>query len=197
MSVFASAALRRNPVWAQLLGLCPLLAVSNTVGNAAGLAAASALVLTGSAALVALARKLIPADVRLPCFVLIIATFTTVANLAMEAFAFELHQRIALFVQIIVTNCMILGQIERVAYKETVGKTLLDALGASAGFAAAILVLGAVRELLALGFPLAAMPAGAFLVAGLLLALVAALEQRLARRQARHGRAARDPARVK
>ena len=197
MSVFASAALRRNPVWAQLLGLCPLLAVSNTVGNAAGLAAASALVLTGSAALVALARKLIPADVRLPCFVLIIATFTTVANLAMEAFAFELHQRIALFVQIIVTNCMILGQIERVAYKETVGKTLLDALGASAGFAAAILVLGAVRELIALGFPLAAMPAGAFLVAGLLLALVAAFEQRLARRQATHGRAARGPAKAK
>lgn len=197
MSVFASAVLRRNPVWAQLLGLCPLLAVSNTVGNAAGLAAASALVLTGSAALVALARKLIPADVRLPCFVLIIATFTTVANLAMEAFAFELHQRIALFVQIIVTNCMILGQIERVAYKETVGKTLLDALGASAGFAAAILVLGAVRELIALGFPLAAMPAGAFLVAGLLLALVAAFEQRLARRQATHGRAARGPAKAK
>ena len=197
MSVFASAALRRNPVWAQLLGLCPLLAVSNTVGNAAGLAAASALVLTGSAALVALARKLIPADVRLPCFVLIIATFTTVANLAMEAFAFELHQRIALFVQIIVTNCMILGQIERVAYKETVGKTLLDALGASAGFAAAILVLGAVRELIALGFPLAAMPAGAFLVAGLLLALVAAFEQRLARRQATRGRAARGPAKAK
>ena len=197
MSVFAAAALRRNPVWAQLLGLCPLLAVSNTVGNAAGLAAASALVLTGSAALVALARKLIPADVRLPCFVLIIATFTTVANLAMEAFAFELHQRIALFVQIIVTNCMILGQIERVAYKETVGKTLLDALGASAGFAAAILVLGAVRELIALGFPLAAMPAGAFLVAGLLLALVAAFEQRLARRQATHGRAARGPAKAK
>lgn len=197
MSVFAAAALRRNPVWAQLLGLCPLLAVSNTVGNAAGLAAASALVLTGSAALVALARKLIPADVRLPCFVLIIATFTTVANLAMEAFAFELHQRIALFVQIIVTNCMILGQIERVAYKETVGKTLLDALGASAGFAAAILVLGAVRELIALGFPLAAMPAGAFLVAGLLLALVAAFEQRLARRQATRGRAARGPAEAK
>ena len=197
MSVFASAALRRNPVWAQLLGLCPLLAVSNTVGNAAGLAAASALVLTGSAALVALARKLIPADVRLPCFVLIIATFTTVANLALEAFAFELHQRIALFVQIIVTNCMILGQIERVAYKETVGKTLLDALGASAGFAAAILVLGAVRELIALGFPLAAMPAGAFLVAGLLLALVAAFEQRLARRQATRGRAARGPAKAK
>lgn len=189
MSVFASAALRRNPVWAQLLGLCPLLAVSNTVSNAAGLAAASALVLTGSASLVALVRKLIPADVRLPCFVLIIATFTTVANLAMEAFAFELHQRIALFVQIIVTNCMILGQIERVASKEAVGRSLLDALGTSAGFAVAILVLGAVRELVAVAFPLAAMPAGAFLIAGLLLALVSAFEQRVARRRGARGSA--------
>ena len=181
MSVFAAAALRRNPVWAQLLGLCPLLAVSNTVANAAGLAIASAVVLTGSATVVALVRKLIPKDVRLPCFVLIIATFTTVVGLAMEAYAFALHQRIALFVQIIVTNCMILGQIERVASQERVGRTLLEALGTSAGFAAAILVLGATRELLAIGFPLAAMPAGAFLVAGMLLALVRAVEERAAR----------------
>ena len=181
MSVFAAAALRRNPVWAQLLGLCPLLAVSNTVANAAGLAVASAVVLTGSATVVALVRKLIPKDVRLPCFVLIIATFTTIVGLAMEAYAFALHQRIALFVQIIVTNCMILGQIERVASQERVGRTLLDALGTSAGFAAAILVLGATRELLAIGFPLAAMPAGAFLVAGMLLALVRAVEERAAR----------------
>lgn len=181
MSVFAAAALRRNPVWAQLLGLCPLLAVSNTVANAAGLAIASAVVLTGSATVVALVRKLIPKDVRLPCFVLIIATFTTIVGLAMEAYAFALHQRIALFVQIIVTNCMILGQIERVASHERVGRTLLDALGISAGFAVAILVLGATRELLAMGFPLAAMPAGAFLVAGMLLALVRAVEERAAR----------------
>ena len=177
MSVFTAAALRRNPVWAQLLGLCPLLAVSNTVANAAGLAIASAVVLTGSATVVAVVRKLIPKDVRLPCFVLIIATFTTVVGLAMEAYAFALHQRIALFVQIIVTNCMILGQIERVASQERVGRALLDALGTSAGFAAAIVVLGAARELLALGFPLAAMPAGAFLVAGVLLAVACAVEQ--------------------
>lgn len=183
LSVFAAAALRRNPVWAQLLGLCPLLAVSNTVANAAGLAVASAVVIVGSSTLVALARKLIPADVRLPCFVLIIATFTTVVHLAMEAYAFALHQRIALFVQIIVTNCMILGQIERVASKERVGKALLDALGTAAGFAAAIVVLGATRQLIALGFPLAAMPAGAFLVAGMLLALVRTISQRGAQRR--------------
>ena len=168
---FTEAAVARNPAWVQLLGLCPLLAVSNTIANAAGLAVASAVVLIGSAVLVSLVRRFIPADVRLPCFVLVIATFTTLVNLAMEAYAFGLYQRIALFVQIIVTNCMILARIEQVASKESIGRTLLDACGAAAGFAAAILALGAVREVLAIGFPLAALPPGAFLVAGLLLAL--------------------------
>ena len=172
---FVDAALRRNPAWAQLLGLCPLLAVSNTVANAAGLAAASAVVLTGSASIVCLLRKVIPADVRLPCFVLVIATFTTLVNLAMEAYAFALHQRIAIFVQIIVTNCMILARLERVAAKEPFGRTLADAVAASIGFCIAILALGAVRELIATGFPLAALPPGAFVIAGLLLAAVNAV----------------------
>ncbi len=170
MNRFAEAAVARNPAAVQLLGLCPLLAVSNTVANALGLAVASTVVLTGSAVLVSAIRKLIPEDVRLPCFVLVIATFTTLVNLAMEAYAFDLYQRIALFVQIIVTNCMILARVEQVASKERLGRTLVDALGTSAGFAAAILVLGAAREALTLGFPLAALPPGAFLVAGLLLA---------------------------
>lgn len=178
MSRLADAALRRNPAWAQLLGLCPLLAVSNTVANAAGLAIASAVVMIGSATLVSLARRLIPADVRLPCFVLVIATFTTLVNLLMQAYAFELYQRIALFVQIIVTNCMILGRIEQVAYKESVGQTVLDALGTSAGFAAAILTLGAAREAIAQAFPLAALPPGAFVIAGLLLALANVIDKR-------------------
>ena len=180
MNRFADAALRRNPAWAQLLGLCPLLAVSNTVANAAGLAVASAVVMTGSATLISITRRLIPDDVRLPCFVLVIATFTTLVHLALQAYAFDLHQRIALFVQIIVTNCMILGRIEQVAYKERVGRTVLDALGTSAGFAAAILTLGAVREAIALGFPLAALPPGAFVIAGLLLAFANVVGKRRA-----------------
>ena len=171
LSRLYEAAVQRNPAWVQLLGLCPLLAVSNTIANAAGLAVASAVVLIGSATLVSLVRRFIPSDVRLPCFVLVIATFTTLVNLAMEAYAFDLYERIALFVQIIVTNCMILARIEEVAAKEPLGRTLLDAAGAATGFAAAILALGAARELLAIGFPLAALPPGAFLVAGLLLAL--------------------------
>lgn len=170
----------------QLLGLCPLLAVSSTVANAAGLAVASALVLLGSATLASTLRRAIPVDVRLPCFVLVIATFTTLANLAMQAYAFELYERIALFVQIIVTNCLILGRIEQVASKEPVAKSLADAAKVSALFAGAIVLLGAARQLLALVMPLAAMPAGAFIIAGLLLAAIGAIrEQRQARRHLR------------
>ena len=182
MNRFTEAAIARNPAAVQLLGLCPLLAVSNTVANALGLAVASTVVLTGSAVLVSAVRNLIPEDVRLPCFVLVIATFTTLVNLAMEAYAFDLYQRIALFVQIIVTNCMILARIEQVASKEGLGRTLLDALGTAAGFATAILILGAAREALTLGFPLAALPPGAFLVAGLLLAGVNVVGPRWRRR---------------
>jgi len=162
----------------QLLGLCPLLAVSNTVANAAGLAIASAVVLIGSCALIGLARRLIPNDMRLPCFVLAVATFTTVADLAMQAYVFDTYQRIALFVQIIVTNCLILASVERVAYREPIGRTLLHAVRTAALFAVAILALGAVREALSLGFPLAALPPGAFIVAGLLLALFGCIRER-------------------
>ena len=180
---FAQAAIERNPAAVQLLGLCPLLAVSNSVANAAGLAVASAGVLVGSSLLAAMLRRVIPAEVRLPCYVLLIATFTTVAMLLMQAYAFELYQRIALFVQIIVTNCMILAHIERAtesASSEGGGilRALVSSSGAAAGFAVALLAMGAVREVLALGFPLAAMAPGAFLVAGVLLALTQARTKR-------------------
>lgn len=190
------AAIEANPVWVQLLGLCPLLAVSNTVTNALGLAAASALVLMGSNTLIALLRHRIPDFARLPCFVLIIASFTTLAVMLMQAFAYDIYLKIALFIQIIVTNCMILGRAESFASRQPAPAALADAAGTAGGFALALIVLGAVRELLATGgifsgmdtlfgpgaaawqisvvdggIPLAALPPGAFIVAGLLLAL--------------------------
>ncbi len=195
-ATFTSAAIARNPAWAQLLGLCPLLAVSNTVVNALGLAAASAFVVIGSNTLISLLRRQIPEMARLPCFVLIIATFTTVATLLLEAYAYGLYEKIALFVQIIVTNCMILGRAEAFASRQPVGRSLLDAGGTAVGFALALITLGTVREMLAYGtllrdaeqlfgaaaagwqvstgfeaLPLAALAPGAFIVAGLLLAL--------------------------
>jgi electron transport complex protein RnfE len=196
MSLFTDSALRNNPVWAQLLGLCPLLAVSNSVVNALGLALASTLVLIGANGTIALIRHQIPAFARLPCFVLVIATFTTIAMLLMQAFAFEAYLKIALFIQIIVTNCMILGRVEAFASRQRVGRALADAAGTAAGFALALLALGAARELIATGglfdrmetlfgpgagswhlslveggLLIAALPPGAFIIAGLLIAL--------------------------
>lgn len=188
---------RGNPAWAQLLGLCPLLAVSNSLVNALGLAAASAFVLLGANLTVSLLRRGIPPFARLPIFMLLIATFTTCAVLLLEAYAFELYQRIALFVQIIVTNCMILARVESFASRMPVRATVLDALGTAIGFAVALVVLGSVRELLATGrvganlhqlfgaagsvegailwpqrwgIPLAGLAPGAFLCAAVLLA---------------------------
>lgn len=160
----------QNVAAVQLLGLCPLLAVSNSVVNASGLAIASGFVLIGSAALVSLLRRLIPNVVRLPMFVLMIATFTTIAVLIMEAFAFALYMQIALFMQIIVTNCMILGRVNQVASRERFGFAVLDAVTTSIGFAIVLISFGAIRELTSQALPLALDPTGAFLIFGLLLA---------------------------
>ena len=188
---------KNNPVWIQLLGLCPLLAVSNTLANALALAGASAFVLISSNTLISILKSHIPYFIRLPCFVLIISTFTTIAVLLLEAFAFELYLQIALFIQIIVTNCAILERAESFASKNSILASFFDALGTSIGFAIAIITLGLVREILGrgtllenlnllLGQPnisytivffesppisLANFPPGAFIIAGLLLAL--------------------------
>ena len=124
----------------------------------------------GSAGTVSLIRAFVPAEVRLPFFVLVIATFTSAVTMLMQAYAFDLYERVALFVQIIVTNCMILGRLEQFASKQPIGRALADALGTACGFAVALIVLGAARELAALAVPLAALAPGAFIIAGLLLA---------------------------
>ena len=188
--------LQNNPVWTRLLGLCPLLAVSNTVANALALALASSFVLISSNTLISTLRSLIPDFMRLPCFVLIISTFTTVTVLVLEAFAFEIYLQVALFIQIIVTNCAILERAESFASKNSIFSSFLDAVGTSIGFAIAIITLGFAREILGNGtlfenlwlltastkdfftillfksapFSAASLPPGAFLVAGLLLA---------------------------
>ncbi|MDH3643265.1 MAG: electron transport complex subunit RsxE [Gammaproteobacteria bacterium] len=172
---FNSAMIERNPAWVQLLGLCPLLAVSTNVANAMALALASTFVLIGANVTISSIRRWIPSHARLPCFVLIIATFTTCAVLLMQAYAFEVYLQIALFVQIIVTNCMILGRIEAFASKQTPGKAFVDAAGTAAGFAIALLVMGATRDVIGRGLLLASLPPGAFIIAGLLLGSATAL----------------------
>lgn len=166
-----SAILEQNPAWVQLLGLCPLMAVSNNIANASALAAASLFVVVGSNTLVAAVRHWIPDFARLMVLVLIIATFTTITTLVLEAFAYSVYIEIALFVQIIVTNCMILGRAEAFAMHNTIWQSFKDGLGTGLGFAIALLCLGALREWLTPVFPLAQYPPGAFILAGLSLAL--------------------------
>lgn len=170
--VFAESFATRNVATVQLLGLCPLLAVSYSLENAIGLASASTFVLLASSLTISLFRKLIPKNIRLPCFVLIVATLTTVVVMLAQAYAWDLYIQVALFMQIIVTNCMILGHIENVAARQSVLVSMINASGTALGFSAALIVFGSVRQLLSEVMPLAAHPIGAFLIAGSLLALV-------------------------
>lgn len=202
---------RNNPALVQLLGLCPLLAVTGSVVNALGLGLATILVLVGSNVSVSLVRNFVPPDVRLPAFVMIIASYTTVTTLVMQAYAFELYQVMALFVQIIVTNCAILGRADAFASRQPVLPAALDGLMMGLGFTAVLVVLGALRELLGhgtllmdmhllfgpvaanwtitvipeyRGFLLAILPPGAFLGMGLLIALKAWIDEQGSRRRA-------------
>ena len=168
--VITNGVFRENVAYVQLLGLCPLLAVSNTVANAIGLAAASSFVLIMSSLLVSIFRRFIVSNYRLPTFVLIVGSMTSVVTLLMEAFTFPLYAQVALFVQIIVTNCMILGRIETISSKSNVTTSLVDAIATSLGFALALITLGGIREILGYFVPLASLPAGSFIVAGILLA---------------------------
>lgn len=162
----------RNVATTQLLGLCPLLAVSYNVRNAIGLAVASTFVLVSSSCLISLFRKGIPENIRLPCFVLVIATFTTIAHMIMQAYAWDVYQQIALFVQIIVTNCMILGHVESVASKTDVKTSVATAMGTALGFSLVLIVLGGVRQLLGLLTPFAIQPVGSFFIIGIALAMI-------------------------
>ena len=170
---------RENVATVQLLGLCPLLAVSHSFDTAIGLSVASSFVLIGSATIVSLIRRWIVFEIRLPMFVLVIASFTTISVLIIEAFAMSLFARMALFLQIIVTNCMILGRLTQVASKEKVSASFLDAVLTSIGFSAVLIALGAIRETTAHVLPIVAYPAGAFLTFGLLLAVIQYKPRRL------------------
>lgn len=142
---------RENPVLVQLLGLCPTLAVTNSVANSLAMGVATFFVLCGSSVLVSLVRKLVPNAVRISTFILIIATFVSIADMALEALVPGVHKALGAFIALIVVNCIILGRAEAFASKNTVGRALADGLGMGAGFTLALLLLGAVREVLGSG----------------------------------------------
>ena len=153
---------RENPVFVQVLGMCPVLAVSNTAMNALAMGLATAFVLLMSNLLVSLLRDFIPRQVRIASYILIIATFVTLTDYAIEAISLDLHKALGAFISLIVANCLILGRAEAFASKNGVGNAALDALGMGAGFTLALFCLGAVRELLGAGslFGVAVLPGG-------------------------------------
>jgi electron transport complex protein RnfE len=189
---------KNNPGLVQLLGLCPLLAVSGSVVNALGMGLATAAVLMGTNALVSMVRNVVPDTVRLPAFVLIIAGAVTLVELLMQAFAYQLYEVLGIFLPLITTNCVVLGRAEAFASKNPVLLSAFEGLMMGLGFTAVLVVLGALRELLGNGtlfanmallfgpaaaaweirpfgeyrtFLLAVLPPGAFLFTGLLIAL--------------------------
>lgn len=140
-----------NPALNQLLGLCPLLAVSHTLVTAFALGLATMVVMIASNTLLSLLRPLIPHHLRIPLFVLVIAALVTVTQQLLAAFAFGLHEALGLFLALITTNCIILGRVEAYAYKNPVGRAAFDGLAQGMGFLLVLLALGVVRELIGHG----------------------------------------------
>ncbi len=175
---------RENPVFAMLLGMCPVLGVTSTAINGIGMGVASSAVLLSSNVVVALIRDLIPEKVRIPAYIVVIASFVTVVDLTMAAYLPELHESLGLFIPLIVVNCLILGRAEAFASRNILASSVIDAVTMGVGFTVALAMLGAVREVLGSGslFGLAfvhedattmllfIMPPGAFIALGFLIA---------------------------
>lgn len=197
---------KNNPALVQLLGLCPLLAVTASVVNATGLAAATLFVLVTSNLCVSLIRNVVTESIRLPAFVLIIAAAVTGTELLMQAYAYELYQILGIFLPLITTNCVILGRADAFAAKNPIAPALTDGFMMGMGFGLVLVVLGAIRELLGTGAvfanmdllfgPMAAnwtlvvaedytglllaiLPPGAFIITGLLIAAKNVIDTRI------------------
>ena len=200
---------KNNPGLVQLLGLCPLLGVTNSLANALGLGLATMLVLLSTNTVVSLIRNFVPNEIRIPVFVMVIASVVTVIELLMHAFMYNLYQALGIFIPLIVTNCIVIGRAEAYASKNSVLPAAFDGLMMGLGFTLVLLVLGGLREILGQGtlfagaeqllgpwpaglkielftadsgFLLAILPPGAFLALGFIIAIKNLIDARLSRR---------------
>lgn len=148
---FTKGFFKENPIFVLLLGLCPTLAVSTKVVNALGMGAGVIFVLLGSNIFVSLLKNFIPEKVRIPSYIVIIASFVTIVDLVMQAYAPSLSESLGVFVKLIVVNCIILGRAEAFANKNTLGSSILDALGMGIGFTLGLLLISFIREVLGSG----------------------------------------------
>ncbi len=191
MTELQKGLIRENPLFRLVLGMCPALAVTTMAINGVAMGLAATAVLVGSNLVISLLRRFIPDQVRIPVFIVIIASFVTIIDLVMAGYFYELHKVLGLFIPLIVVNCIILGRAEAFASKNTVLLSLADGLGMGLGFTLALVILGSVRELLgngtifgitllSWGFQPALvmlLPPGAFLALGLLLGLMNKLQK--------------------
>ena len=177
--------LRENPVFALVLGMCPTLATTTSAINGMSMGLATTFVLVCSNVVISLLKNLIPDKVRIPAFIVVIATFVTMVQLLMQAYLPSIYDVLGLFIPLIVVNCIVLGRAEAFAAKNTVGLSALDGLGMGLGFTLALTLIGAVRELLGTGslfgmnlysetygMLIFVLAPGAFIVLGYLMALV-------------------------
>ncbi len=183
---FTKGLVKENPVFVMALGLCPVLAVSSSVENAIGMGAAATFVLVFSNIFISLIKGFIPGKIRIPSYIVVIASFVTIVDMVMEAYVPALHKNLGLFIPLIVVNCIILGRAEAFAGKNNLIKSILDGFGMGLGFTLALIVIATIREVLGagqfLGFNVlpatfkpmlvAILAPGAFLVMGLLMSLM-------------------------
>jgi electron transport complex protein RnfE len=179
---FLRGIIKENPTFVLVLGLCPTLAVSISLINGIGMGIAATFVLLGSNIIIALIKNFIPDRIRIPCYIVVIATFVTITELVMKAYSPALNRALGIYVPLIVVNCIVLGRAEAYASKATVINSLCDGLGMGVGFILALLLISGIREFLGAGQLLGysvikgfqpayvlGMPSGALLVIGLLL----------------------------
>jgi electron transport complex protein RnfE len=183
---------KENPIFKLVLGICPTLAVTTTAINGVGMGLAATFVLVCSNLVISVMRNLIPSKVRIPTFIVVIASFVTIVDLAMNGYFHQLHKALGLFIPLIVVNCIILGRAEAFASKNPIILSFLDGLGMGFGFTVSLFILGAIREILGNGtifgiavfggnyFPFLVMvlPPGAFITLGFLLGAINRIEEK-------------------
>lgn len=197
---FSKGLWRENPVLVLVLGMCPTLAVTTSITNGMGMGLATMFVLLCSNVVISLTRKLIPKKVRIPSYIVVIATFVTVAGLTTAAYFPALDQALGIFIPLIVVNCIVLGRAEAFASRNSLSRSIVDALGMGCGFTLTLMALGGAREFLAGGtlfniiiipgwehdFLLMRLAPGAFIMLGFFLAGMNLIEMRRARREGRN-----------
>lgn len=175
LEIFMNGILKENPTFVMLIGMCPTIAITTSVSNALGMGVAVIFVLFFSNLFISALRKIVPNDIRIPVFIIIIATLVTIVQLILKAYVPALDKSLGSFVALIVVNCLILGRAEAFASKNGPVESMMDALGMGLGFMLAITIVSAIRQLLGLFSPLFISNVGGFLVLGLLIGSIQAI----------------------